>query len=405
MQKKHVFIAIIVLLFFGMGAYFLRNFLSESDFPTVTSPPVGTTGLALPEGFDVSVFARDLVSPRVIVFDPQGRLLVSEPKAGRVSMVSEAGIRQTLLEGLNKPHGLAFYTDPKTKIAYFYVAEVREVVRYRYDAKTGSVDTSKRESIVNLPPSGRHETRTIGFGNDFRKDPIVEGLPRKSFLSPIKLYTSIGSSCDVCLEDTWKYSAILESDPEGTYAAEVAGGLRNSVFFDFHPQTGEIWATEMGRDGLGDDLPPDEINVIKVGAKYGWPYCYGNKMRDTSFKEKTTRTDLPMDCSLTEAPHIQIPAHSAPLGIAFIPSNWGSMAGDLLVAYHGSWNRSSPTGYKVVKFDLSDNGASEGVQDFITGWLVDKKTIGRPVDLKFDSSGALFISDDQAGMIYKVVKR
>ena len=218
-------------------------------------------------------------------------------------------------------------------------------------------------------------------------------------MSPTKLYVSVGSSCDVCLENTWKYSAILESDPEGTYTAEVAGGLRNSVFFDFHPMTGVLWATEMGRDGLGDDLPPDEVNVIEPTYKYGWPYCYGDRVQDQTFTEKTDRNDLPMDCSKTEPPTIELPAHVAPLGIAFMSPT------ELLVAYHGSWNRSEPVGYKVVKFTLDTNNKVTASEDFISGWLKDEDQIyGRPVDLKFDAQKNLYISDDSAGIIYKVTK-
>ena len=227
---------------------------------------------------------------------------------------------------------------------------------------------------------------------------------------------SVGSSCDVCIEDTWKRAAILESDPAGNYTAEFAGGLRNSVFFTFHPKTKEIWATEMGRDNLGDDLPPDEINIIKVagpedkyGAKrYGWPFCYGDKVRDKKFNpEKVDRIDISSDCSTTTPPIIKIQAHSAPLGLAFVPANKGwpkEWEGDLLVALHGSWNRSEKVGYNVVRYDLDSGGnvLSQIPEDFISGWLVNGKIYGRPVDLKFDSKGKLYISDDATGVIYKV---
>ena len=202
-------------------------------------------------------------------------------------------------------------------------------------------------------------TRTIAFGANTRKFDLDGEKLLKGFYSKNKLYISVGSSCNVCLEDSWKRAAILESDPEGTVTAEFAGGLRNSVFFAFHPETGEMWATEMGRDYLGDNLPPDEINIIKpaepenkLGArKFGWPFCYGNQITDKTFKpEKIDRTDIPTDCSQTE------PATA----------------------------------------------------DFITGWLSPStgsgqaKIYGRPVDLKFGPDGALYISDDTAGIIYKV---
>ena len=239
-------------------------------------------------------------------------------------------------------------------------------------------------------------------------------------MSKDKLYISVGSSCNVCVETaTWKRATILESDPEGNYTAELAGGLRNSVFFTFHPTTKEMWATDMGRDNLGDELPPDEVNIIKAaepqdeyGAKrYGWPFCYGDKIKDKSFNPaKVERKDIPQDCSKTYSPSIEIPAHSAPLGLAFIDNkNWpADWQHDLLVAYHGSWNRSEPRGYKIVRFELDETGnllqsKNQDGKDFITGFYDDKNTLGRPVDLKFGPDGALYISDDQTGTIYRVV--
>ena len=217
----------------------------------------------------------------------------------------------------------------------------------------------------------------------------------------------------------------MESDPEGTFTGEFAGGLRNAVFFALHPETREIWATEMGRDNLGDDIPPDEINIVKVAGpehkfgarRFGWPFCYGNKVKDETFKpEKIERIDIPTDCRETDAPVIEIPAHSAPLGLTFTPKThsassgqaWGQFSGDLLVAYHGSWNRSEPTGYKVVRFKVDKNGKLSETGDFITGWLSPStgsgqaKVYGRPVDLKFGPDGVLYISDDAAGVIYKL---
>ncbi|MDP3763505.1 MAG: PQQ-dependent sugar dehydrogenase, partial [bacterium] len=348
------------------------------------------------------------------------RLLVSETKAGRVSILEDAnkdGIfenKHALIENLKSPHGLAFYKDPKTGITYLYIAETHQVTRYSYDINTGKLTSTIGQNITSLPADGGHFTRTIAFGPNFRTKQVLEGSSVNTQVDT-KLYISVGSSCDVCEENTWKRAAILESDPEGSYTAEFAGGLRNSVFFTFHPITKEIWATDMGRDNLGDNLPPDEVNIIKVagpedefGAKrYGWPFCYGDRIKDTKFNpEKFQRLDISSDCSKTESPVIQIPAHSAPLGLAFItsdkwPSQWQN---DLLVAYHGSWNRSERTGYKIVRFKVDKNRKISETSDFITGWLsADKKNVyGRPVDLKFGPDGALYISDDVTGVIYRV---
>ena len=168
-------------------------------------------------------------------------MLVSETKAGRVVVLENGknGIVETsrvILSGLNKPHGLAFYS--AGNVVYLYVAETQQVVRYIYDVKNGIVISAKGENITNLPADGRHFTRTISFGPNFRTIPLLPGKRGNDTLVDAKLYISVGSSCDVCVEDaTWKRAAILESDPTGTFTAEFAGGLRNSVFFTFHPKT------------------------------------------------------------------------------------------------------------------------------------------------------------------------
>lgn len=412
---------------FYFGGVNLLKKLVGYNVPPLQQPIVSQTNdlslsyLKLSEGFKIDIFAQDLKDPRVIAFDLAGRMLVSETKTGRVVLLKDgkngiADTKKVLLSGLNKPHGLAFYSSGDT--TYLYVAETQQVARYIYDSKKGTVTSDKGQNITNLPADGRHFTRTIVFGPNFRQAPIIGGFKEGQTLNPDKLYISVGSSCDVCVEDTtWKRAAILESDPEGSYTAEFAGGLRNSVFFTFHPKTKEIWATEMGRDNLGDNLPPDEINIVKVagpedqfGAKrYGWPFCYGNQIRDKTFNPgQIKRIDISSDCAKTVPPVIQIPAHSAPLGLAFVPPAVGwpkEWEGDLLVAFHGSWNRSVAVGYKVVRYDLDANGdvLSQKPKDFITGWLgTNGKISGRPVDLKFGPDGALYVSDDTAGIIYKI---
>ena len=413
-NKRNILIIVVLAVTLTAFAWFYVPPLEE---PNVTEiPNTGLSFLKLPTGFMIDVFADNLENPRVIAFDPVGNMLVSETKAGRIAMLKDSDgdgksdKKITILESLRLPHGLDFYSD--SKATYLYVAETNEVKRFSYDVKSGTIANKKSENIATLPADGRHFTRTIAFGPNYRQGSILGGLG----LSVDKLYMSVGSSCDVCIEDTWKRAAILESDPAGNYTAEFAGGLRNSVFFTFHPKTKEIWATEMGRDNLGDDLPPDEINIIKVagpedkyGAKrYGWPFCYGDKVRDKKFNpEKVDRIDISSDCSTTTPPIIKIQAHSAPLGLAFVPANKGwpkEWEGDLLVALHGSWNRSEKVGYNVVRYDLDSGGnvLSQIPEDFISGWLVNGKIYGRPVDLKFDSKGKLYISDDATGVIYKV---
>ena len=429
-----ILIGLLAVYLFWTNFDFIKNLINRNlrsaTSPKISSPDIdskdnGLGFLNVPEGFKISVAAKDLNNPRVIIFDSKGRMLVSETGAGKVSVLTDDDgdgtfeSKDVLIENLKSPHGLDFYPSRSSEqviagdTTYLYIAETHQVARYPYDIETGKLITTSGQNIVTLPADGRHFTRTIMFGPNWRDRELLEdSFSLKGFYSQVKLYVSAGSSCDVCEETTWKRAAILESDPEGTFTGEFAGGLRNSVFFTFHPESEEIWATEMGRDNLGDNLPPDEINIIKVagpedefGAKrFGWPFCYGNKIKDETFKpDKIERVDIPLDCEQTEPATIEIPAHSAPLGLVFVPESWGQFTGELLVAFHGSWNRSEPAGYKVVRFKVDKNGKVFETEDFITGWLSQnkKEVFGRPVDLKF-YDGELYISDDASGIIYKV---
>ncbi|MDO8496203.1 MAG: PQQ-dependent sugar dehydrogenase, partial [bacterium] len=311
-----------VLFIVIVGAYsFWTDFslvkrLIGYNVPETTDPPIakpdiddnkdGLGFLNVPEGFKISVAAKGLTNPRVITFDSKNRMLVSETKAGRVTILEDKDKngtfdnKSTLIENLISPHGLAFFVEGET--TYLYIAETHQVARYAYNDNTGTLIEKIGANIATLPQDGGHFTRTILFGPNWRDRDLVKGtFPIGGFYSNDKLYISVGSSCNVCVENTWKRAAILESDPQGTFTGEFAGGLRNSVFFAFHPVTKEIWATEMGRDNLGDNLPPDEINIVKVagsedkfGAKrYGWPFCYGNQVRDKKFNpEKIERIDI-----------------------------------------------------------------------------------------------------------------
>ena len=402
--------------------------VSKIEGPPIAKPKINTNEdglgfLTVPEGFKISVGAADLDSPRVIAFDPRNRMLVSETKAGRVRILEDKDAdgdfetKRTLIDNLRLPHGLAFFVEGET--TYLYIAETHQVARYPYDVNSGEVTEKVGVNIATLPPDGRHFTRTILFGPNTRDLDLIGQKIIGGFYNKNKLYIAVGSSCDVCEETTWKRGAILESDPEGTFTGEFAGGLRNSVFMTLHPETYELWATDMGRDDLGDNLPPDEVNIIRAATKehkfgarrFGWPFCYGNKVKDNTFNPaKFERIDIPMDCNQTDAPAIELPAHSAPLGLVFISSDkWSNQwKNDLLVAYHGSWNRSEPTGYKIVRFKVDKNGNLSETSDFITGWLSSppaggkRKVYGRPVDLKFGPNGVLYISDDAAGIIYKL---
>ena len=381
-MKKELFKLLFLMIIAGV-IFFLAFYWKDIRGlkPALLPPPSDivkdmaeeeSSPLSLPEGFTIEVFASDLAGARVMLFDTLGNMWVAQTKEGNISLLEldEEGsvIRQNVIfTNLSRPHGLAI--DPDDPFV-LYIAEEDKISRVRI------YSDGELEKIVDLPAGGNHFTRTIGFGADNR------------------LYVSIGSSCDSCDEKDQRRGAIYSMNKDGSNFRQFAAGLRNAVFFIFD-SVGQMWATEMGRDRLGDDLPPDEINIVRENSNYGWPNCYGKNILDTRF-HKDDHVHIRAHCTEPfETPsYIDIPAHSSPLGLAFYQ-------GDLLVAYHGSWNRTVPTGYKVVRMVLNDSGNYIETQDFVTGWLTDKGALGRPVDIKING-GDIYISDDHAGVIYKV---
>ena len=335
--------------------------------------------IQLPDGFVIEEFASDLGSPRFMAFSPDGVLFSTIIRRGEVVALpdedrdNKPDKKIAFLRGLNSPHGLAFHK------GYLYVAETDRIVRYKYSGI--GLKPGRKQVIVPDLPAGGHFTRTVAFGPDG------------------KMYVSIGSSCNVCNERDRRRAAILQFNPDGSGGKIFAKGLRNSVGLAWDPMKGEMWATENGRDWLGDDLPPEEINLIREGEDYGWPYCYGDRSPDPEFNDRER-------CRKTVGPAVQFQAHSAPLGLTFYYGNSfpKEFKGDLFVAYHGSWNRSVRTGYKIVRIRMR-NGKFSGIEDFATGWLRGNRVFGRPVDVIVGPYGALYVSDDRSGKIYKITYR
>jgi glucose/arabinose dehydrogenase len=337
--------------------------------------------LKVPSGFQVSVFARGVGSARDLEFTPDGTLLVSDTKDGKVYALPDKNsdgktdeVKQ-ILSGLDNPHGLALYNGK------LFVAEETQVSRYSFDEK--ALTATKEKTLFSLPAGGRHFTRSLAFNK--KGD----------------LFVAVGSTCDVCIERDDKLAAVVISNAEGKAPRLFSKGLRNSVFVAINPDSQELWGTEMGRDFLGDEAPPDEVNILKDGKDYGWPVCYGDRVYDKNFNERSSSY-----CVGTQAPVYKIAAHSAPLGLTFIDSAQFPKGeqGDLLVAYHGSWNRSTPIGYKVVRMHVEGDKVT-GEEDFLTGFLGGSDALGRPVDVVFDASGNLFVSDDKAGVVYLITKK
>lgn len=352
--------------------------------------------IQLPEGFSISIFAKDLNNPRVMMWGPDGNIWVSIPSQGKVVSLRDAdgdGVADEtaiVAQGLNRPHGLASRCDIDGTCDV-YIAESDQVAVYDFDAATRKAVNKKK--LVDLPDGGRHFTRTLMF------------MP---YPDENTLLISIGSSCDVCHEEDARRAKILALDVKTGEVKEFAKGLRNSVFMAIHPVNGKVWATEMGRDMLGDNVPPDEINIIEEGKNYGWPICYGKNAHDVAFDKNTYIRNPCMEPFETPS-YIDIPAHSAPLGLAFFPEDppaggWPQEYWhNLLVAYHGSWNRSEPTGYKLVRYILDAQGNYHGEQDLISGWLKsDDTALGRPVDILIQPGGVIFVSDDKTGVIYRI---
>jgi glucose/arabinose dehydrogenase len=336
--------------------------------------------LQLPPGFSVSVYARDLPMARFMRLSEKSDLLLSRPRQGEVLLLERdldrdgrADGRQVLMQGLKRPHGLELWQ------GWLYVAESDAIGRIRFDHVSGKVSGEYQRIITNLPDTGNHWTKTIGIGPD--------GW----------LYLSIGSSCNVCEEADKRRATIMRFLPDGSEGEIYASGLRNSVGLDWAPWDQALYATDNGRDFLGDDSPPCELNKIEQHGFYGWPYINGFGEADPQYGTDPAR--LP---GKAISPVHGFRAHNAPLGMTFVRS--GKLTGyerSALVALHGSWNRSVPDGYKVVSLSwLADGSIVE--RDFLSGFLRDGTVIGRPVDVVEGSDGSIYVSDDYAGAVYRI---
>jgi glucose/arabinose dehydrogenase len=344
--------------------------------PGLTPPP---NPIALPPGFAIAVYAQDLANPRMMAIGSQGDLYVAERGANRIVRLPDqdgdgrTDEAQVVADGLDAPSSLAFYRDGS-----LYVGETTRVLRLSEADAAGVFQ--KRETVVDGLPAGGHSTRTVLFSPDWGT-----------------LFVSVGSSCNVCVENDPRRAAIVRYNPDGNGEEVYAKGLRNAVGITFRPGTDELWATNNGRDLLGDDLPPETINLVREGDDFGWPRCHSGRISDPEFGGLDA-------CKGVAPPAVAMHAHSAPLGLAFYTGDQfpEPYRGSLFVAFHGSWNRSVPTGYKVVRIPFQD-GKPGPVQDFAVGWLVNGSSWGRPVDVITATDGSLFVSDDGGGKIYRIV--
>jgi glucose/arabinose dehydrogenase len=338
---------------------------------------IGAQSLWLPSGFSISLVGGGLKRPRFMAFDDAGNLLVAAAGAGAVYRYpgADGSIQPTpqppaaLLSGLDEPSNVALSS------GYLYVGETSAISRYRYDAATGSVGA--REVVVPDLPRGGHSTRTVLFGPD--------GW----------MYVSVGSSCNICDETDERRAAVLRFAPDGSGYERFAWGLRNAVGLAIQPGSGLVWATVNERDNQGNEIPPDLVTIVEEGQNFGWPGC----------QPPAARPQEPgRDCSGITPPTVGIQAHSAPLGLAFYTGHAfpPEYANDLFVVQHGSWNRQPPAAPKLLRIHF-DGDQPVSAADFLTGWQdTDGNRWGRPVGVIVAPDGSLIVSDDQAGLLYRV---
>lgn len=366
----------------------------------IAKAPAPNLGLEVPPGFSVNLFAEGLTNPRRLLIMPGStaahyRVLVAESSAGRISMLDSGGSgkadsKSIFATGLHQPYGMAFHDN------WFYVGNTDSVVRFPY--KNGQAATSGKPQPLLQLPTGGHWTRNLLFSEDSKK-----------------MYIAVGSSCNVCEGDNINRAGINVANPDGSDYKAYATGIRNPVGMALYPGTDHLWTSVNERDRLGDDTPPDYLTEVQPNAFYGWPYAYTDLDRHVH-PDPTFGAKNPAKVQSTTPPTFPVQAHSAALGLAFYPlQNQAKDArakyfpkeyrGDAFLAFHGSWNRSKRTGYKIVRVHFK-NGRPVSISDFVTGFLhADQKVWGRPVDVTIAPDGSLLFSDDGGGKIWRVSRQ
>jgi glucose/arabinose dehydrogenase len=336
--------------------------------------------LQLAPGFTIAPYAR-VERARMLRPTAAGAVLVSVPREGKIVLIEPDGDgdglpdgQRDLLTGLDRPHGIDLSE------GWLYIGEGAAVARIRFDEATGTTSGAPERIVEGLPEGGNHWTKTVRIGPDGG------------------LYVSVGSSCNVCVEEDERRAAMLRFEADGSRGKIYAIGLRNAVGFDWHPRTGGLYATDNGRDLLGDDFPPCELNEVVEGGDYGWPFANGDRVSDPDFgagEEARVQASRP--------PAFPFQAHNAPLGISFLrhPAQPEAYRHAALAALHGSWNRSRKDGYKVASLHWGEDGVITP-RDFIWGFEKEEDVIGRPVDVAEGPDGSIYVSDDYAGLIFRV---
>ena len=335
--------------------------------------------LRAPQGLSVDYFARDLSGVRLMTLGPDGAVYATRPGARvvvRLADTNNDGVADdvtSVLTGLDEPHGLVFFRNQ------LWIANTGQLVRFALGSN--GRPTGAATVVTGYPARNGHSTRTVIVGPDSM------------------LYVSVGSRCNICEGDVPNRAVVLQVDPTTGVSRPYSIGLRNAVGLAVNPVTKLIWATTHERDNLGDDIPPEEIDILREDADYGWPYCWGNRWNNPEYASAR--------CDQTVLPALMMQAHSAPLDITFLTGATQlrtEYRGDALVAFHGSWNRSIPTGAKVVRVRIRD-GKPVSYEDFVTGWQdAAGNRWGRPAGLLVLADGSVLVSDDNSGAIFRIHK-
>jgi glucose/arabinose dehydrogenase len=355
---------------------------SAGNAPDKSKPPAGFLP-TVPSGFRVNIFATNFKVPRWLAVAPNGDIFVADMGAGEIVILRDpqntggAQARETFADGLRRPFGIAFHDD------YVYIGNMKELVRFKYDPKT-SKRLGQAEHLMDMPGGG-HDTRSVAFSKDGKH-----------------LFLTVGSGSNISTGEEPIRAAVTICDPDGKNARQYATGLRNPVGLAIEPVTGDVWVSVNERDELGDNLPPDYLTSVKDGGFYGWPYSYiGDNVDD---RVKPQRPDL---VARAIVPDVLLGAHVAPLQFAFYNGKQfpESYRGGAFVAEHGSWNRSTRSGYQVAFVAFKDGKASADPVPFMTGLVPDPTkpdVLGRPVGVAVAPDGSLLVSDDGAAVIYRI---
>jgi glucose/arabinose dehydrogenase len=338
--------------------------------------------IKLPPGFAISLYAENVENARSLCLGEKGTLFVSTRDAGKVYAVldkdrdNRADEVLTIARGLNMPNGIAF------RDGALYVAEVSRVLRF--DGIETRLKNPPAPVVIrdDFPTDRHHGWKFVAFGPD--------GM----------LYVPVGAPCNVCERSDERYASIMRMKPDGSDPEVFAHGVRNTVGFDWHPETRELWFTDNGRDWMGDDLPPDELNhAPRPGLHFGFPYCQGGTIPDPEYGGRRM-------CSGFAPPAIALGPHVAALGMRFYTGTMfpARYRNQIFIAEHGSWNRTTPIGYRITLVRLEGN-RPVSYEVFTEGWLREGKAWGRPVDVLVMPDGALLVSDDRAGAIYRISYR